>query len=816
MSISIQKKLRLLLFFLVSFSIVHSQNLPKMSIGTNFWNMAWSPSTEYFIPGIDWSDTTLTDIWNPVFLEEISMYESLRFMDWGEINHCPMVEWTDRTLPHEEQGRPDGKRKGMAYEWMIDLCNRLDADAWFCMPHAASDDYMRQFAILVRETLDTNLRIYVELSNEVWNFKTQQNYAKEQGKILNLEPPNNPTDEFGTAMRWQAYRSAQMWKIWEEEFAGDTERLINVLAGWSTNPWNAENLHLEPIFEEPLFNPTNVYPEVYAIAPYFGGNGLDGGDADIWDLLYTDIFEHRWNKPGGSSRLKNVIDHYNIVHERFGIDLIAYEGGQHLLSGATAPNRDPRMYDIYTRYLDTLQYYITHFSHYVHLGSFSNSGCWGAMEKTGQSIETAHKYRALVDYINRNRPPVYNYIPEYDLVGIDQQHEITLFGINDNNQNSNQHISIVAVSSDTSKLTDPTVLYDGEDMAILKINPKLGEPGTFEVNITLSDDGGTENDGIDKIEYTVKINLYNAWNNKPTIDSIPAVQMLEDQEKKVVITGLSDGDDGDQNLSFSAGSVMGKFENPFKINYDGSDTAELFLVPASNKNGADRITIDVKDDGGNDQNNGDQTATRDFLVEIIPVNDPPEIKSSSTPFEIFSGSGEQEITLEGIGDGDAEADQEVTVTVEDYDPAFFEQIEVLEVTSSTKRLLKMTLAEGVTGNTTVGIKLQDNGGTENGGIDATMENYEITVKTSSVAKSFNEDIVQMYPVYASKVLRVELSNKKKFMLSIIDISGKHIKGWEILNPPEKVDLDISSLKPGIYISSFKNEEKVLSKKIVVQ
>jgi hypothetical protein len=43
-----------------------------------------------------------------------------------------------------------------------------------------------------------------------------------------------------------------------------------------------------------------------------------------------------------------------------------------------------------------------HFSHYCHVGKAGGGGAWGALERTGQPIEEAHKYRALVHYTAEN------------------------------------------------------------------------------------------------------------------------------------------------------------------------------------------------------------------------------------------------------------------------------------------------------------------------------------------------------------------------------------------------------------------------------
>jgi len=44
----------------------------------------------------------------------------------------------------------------------------------------ATDAYVRQFATTVRNRLDPTLKPHIEYSNEVWNYISQTNYAKQK------------------------------------------------------------------------------------------------------------------------------------------------------------------------------------------------------------------------------------------------------------------------------------------------------------------------------------------------------------------------------------------------------------------------------------------------------------------------------------------------------------------------------------------------------------------------------------------------------------------------------------------------------------
>jgi hypothetical protein len=56
------------------------------------------------------------------------------------------------------------------------------------------------------------------------------------------------------------------------------------------------------------------------------------------------------------------------------------------------------MFDLYNEYLTEMSKYYSHFCHYAHVGGAKAGGCWGSIEFTGQAVEEAPKYRALVEW----------------------------------------------------------------------------------------------------------------------------------------------------------------------------------------------------------------------------------------------------------------------------------------------------------------------------------------------------------------------------------------------------------------------------------
>ncbi|MGQ9729586.1 MAG: hypothetical protein ACUVSC_13925, partial [Candidatus Fervidibacter sp.] len=315
--------------------------------------------------------------WHPAFLNRWRGVSCFRFMDWMETNGSKIARWSDR--PKVEDAT--FSEKGVALEWMIDLCNRIKADAWFCMPHMADDDYIYRFAKTVKEKLDPSLKVYVEYSNEVWNgIFPQHSYAAEQGKKLGFGEKT-----WEAAWGYTAYRSVQIFRIWEEVFGG-VGRLIRVLPSQAANPYVSERIL--------SFKEAYKHADALAIAPYVTFNVSPQGEPSAdevaqWSVdKLLDYIESvslsqsiRWMK-----QQKEVADKYGLL-------LVAYEGGQHLIGVHGAENNEKltklfmeanahqRMGQIYRQYLQAwVDIGGDLFCHFSSVSRWSNWGCWGLLQ----------------------------------------------------------------------------------------------------------------------------------------------------------------------------------------------------------------------------------------------------------------------------------------------------------------------------------------------------------------------------------------------------------------------------------------------------
>ena len=80
-------------------------------------------------------------------------------------------EWNERILPDYYLQTSD---KGIAYEYLIAIANQTHKDIWLTIPHNVSDNFVKEMAKLFKQTLNSDLKVYLEYSNEVWNWQFQQ------------------------------------------------------------------------------------------------------------------------------------------------------------------------------------------------------------------------------------------------------------------------------------------------------------------------------------------------------------------------------------------------------------------------------------------------------------------------------------------------------------------------------------------------------------------------------------------------------------------------------------------------------------------
>lgn len=380
---------------------------------------------------------------HPQFLAELRPFRAFRFMDWMHTNReVAQEDGVDEPEPIRELSeypvREDKSWRPVPIDVMVDLANQIGADAWFNMPHQASDDFVRRFARRVADRLRPDLRVYVEYSNETWNtIFDQHHWVNSRGCRTLSDAPREECDGDGDGalcepdltgaarkrctlygQRWLARRTAEVGRMWRAAFGPDADRRVVRVMGVQVGGswWYEDVLRYEWNGEEPTYEaidaiataPYFSIPKAGTVDRLFARAPADGAKESRTYAMLTGTQESAHeNVLQLVRRDMNTLLEPELRH----LDLLAYEAGQGLQTYDPEQakvyvegNRDPRMRDVYREYLKhwtrlTGGSLLMHFSS---ASAYSDHGAWGAKEYQGQPREQAPKYDALVSYIERH------------------------------------------------------------------------------------------------------------------------------------------------------------------------------------------------------------------------------------------------------------------------------------------------------------------------------------------------------------------------------------------------------------------------------
>ncbi len=273
-------------------------------------------------------------MFNPDWLALIADARELRFMGWMNTNNATIVDWADRTKLDDFTW---AKGSGAPVEIMVRLANETGTEPWFTMPHTADDAFIRAFASYVRDHLDPELKAHVEYSNETWNWAFRQpHWLLAQAEA-----------EWGTKdyIAYQAKRATETALIWDEVFGSEAdERVVNILGFQTVNTWAAAQL-LDPKpwarFEPDAYVAPKTVFDAMAVTTYFGG--AEVSDPALRNALLAAIKDpavdanaflaERLVDPAykfSIPQIKKYLLDQKSLADRYGLDLVAYEGGQHV------------------------------------------------------------------------------------------------------------------------------------------------------------------------------------------------------------------------------------------------------------------------------------------------------------------------------------------------------------------------------------------------------------------------------------------------------------------------------------------------------
>ena len=165
----------------------------------------------------------------------------------------------------------------------------------------------------------------------------------------------------------------------------------------------------------------------------------------------------------------------------------------------------------------------------------------------------------------------------------------------------------------------------------------------------------------------------------------------------------------------------------------------LTFTPATDANGSATITLTLSDDGGTANGGADTSAPQTFLITVSGVNEAPSFTKGADQ-TVLEDAGAQTVpgwaTAIDPGAGRERADADVP----DHEQHQRRRCSRPVPRSAPRRAtLTYTPAANANGTATITLRLMDNGGTANGGVDASpTQTFVITVTAVNDAPSFTK------------------------------------------------------------------------------
>eukprot|EP01012_Entosiphon_sulcatum_P023602 TRINITY_DN2869_c0_g1_i1.p1 TRINITY_DN2869_c0_g1~~TRINITY_DN2869_c0_g1_i1.p1 ORF type:complete len:646 (+),score=109.07 TRINITY_DN2869_c0_g1_i1:22-1938(+) len=293
------------------------------------------------------------------YLQHISRFETLRFMDLMATNGNPSVHWSDRTPPTQPAWTGP---TGIPWENAIKLANAAKRNMWINIPAMADDDYITQLATLLKNQLQDPLIVYYEYSNEVWNWGFPQSHWALNESIFLVTQKGDPYhfdyDKCNNTGYWQWRHTAYMCKHISDIFASVwgksaiNTRVRPILASQvAYTEVLAQGLHY---LNDVWGNPKNFIWGI-AGAPYFNLGSLNNNPQMTTDQVLQAM---RDSIASMAPETCTYLQQYAAWGSIYDLEVRAYEGGPDTFgpNGIDAKynaTTDPRMKDISVSYLDT-------------------------------------------------------------------------------------------------------------------------------------------------------------------------------------------------------------------------------------------------------------------------------------------------------------------------------------------------------------------------------------------------------------------------------------------------------------------------------
>ena len=396
---------------------------------TNFTTASPLSNLHLMMPGYS---VNTTQVFNPAVIARLKTFSTTRLMDLFRANNSNLANWSDRSLPTDFTATGG---YGISYEDAIALGNETNTNLWWNIPIDATDDFVTKVAEIIKygsdangnpytstqtnpvnPPLNSNLKVHIELANEIWNIGTTANTDNHTAALANetagyLTGSGDALDGAESLFRLRQIRddfagvygaslSSQIGFIWTADFntqygTAQTYTTGALAFARSNNGATGDN-------NPANWGTLNSWLEAMATSDYHGllsgqdpttQGTLAAQETALFNYLNADLSEY------GPSAIQDMVAYAT----QYNLPLVAYEGGVALTPTSSAQltlygdaSTDPRM-DAFNQAMLN-EWYANggkQYNYYALATDYDDYfGDWGALEYEDQA--GTNKFDALI------------------------------------------------------------------------------------------------------------------------------------------------------------------------------------------------------------------------------------------------------------------------------------------------------------------------------------------------------------------------------------------------------------------------------------
>ena len=251
--------------------------------------------------------------------------------------------------------------------------------------------------------------------------------------------------------------------------------------------------------------------------------------------------------------------------------------------------------------------------------------------------------------------------------------------------------------------------------------------GVATITVTVQDSGGTANGGVDTSTTRTFTITVNGINDEPDFTLAGNVVVNEDSGAYSA-SGISSfvagpADEAGQTATYT---VTNNNNSLFAVQPSIAADGSLSFTPTANASGTAIVSVYVMDNGGTLNGGDDTSSIKTFTITVNPVNDVPSFTVGANQ-SVAEDAGAQTVNgfATALSKGPAdEASQTLDFIVTNNNNPLFSVQPSIDANGN----LTYTAAPDANGVATVSVRIHDDGGTANGGVDTSaIQTFTITI-----------------------------------------------------------------------------------------